>query len=74
MSTDAPSPAPPVDDVFETRKQVARRHLLSESFIKKMTDEGVIPHYRFGRAVRYRRSEVDAFVESHRHAGEPASA
>ncbi len=66
-TTDVP-PATDTDRLV-TRRDVARRTALSESYIRRLTDEGELPHYRFGRAVRYRTDDVDAFLEARRHAG-----
>lgn len=42
---------------------------LSERQLRRLTASGELPHYRIGRAVRYRLSDVERFLEQRRHAG-----
>jgi hypothetical protein len=34
--------------------------------VEKLTAEGSLPHYKFGRAVRYRIGEIEAWAVAHR--------
>jgi excisionase family DNA binding protein len=43
----------------------AAQHLgFSKSMVSLMTSQGVLPHYRVGRAVRYTIKDLDNFMES----------
>jgi excisionase family DNA binding protein len=52
--------------IFENlvdKKQLAKLMSLSVSYIDKMMAQEGLPHFKIGRAVRYRFSEVTAFLE-----------
>jgi len=54
---------------FESKKYLnqveAARHLgFSKSMVSLMTSQGILPHYRVGRAVRYTVKDLDNFMES----------
>lgn len=70
LVTDAaalPGAAPePLVDAAEAARQLA---LPSPRWLEDMTREGVVPHHRFGRYVRYRVSDLAAHA---RVAGAPA--
>lgn len=57
------------DRFFEnlvTKKQLAQTLAVSEGFINKLvTDEG-LPHFKIGRAVRYRVKEVVSWLSQRR--------
>ena len=42
---------------------------ISREWIYKMARRGELPYYRLGRAMRFRRSELDAFLEEARRGG-----
>ena len=43
------------------------QHLaIKKSSIYSMVEKGEIPHYRFGRLVRFKRTQIDAWAEGHR--------
>jgi excisionase family DNA binding protein len=55
--------------VFENlidKKQLAQFLSLSLSYIDKLMAQEAIPYFKIGRAVRYRFSEVVAFLERRR--------
>ena len=55
-----------LDRVFEallTKKQLAARVALSPSFINRLMSEEGLPHFRIGRAVRFRVREVVAWLQ-----------
>jgi excisionase family DNA binding protein len=43
---------------------IADRLSLKVSWVREQTRRGLIPHYRLGRYVRYRVSEVDTWLDS----------
>ncbi|MBI3294424.1 MAG: helix-turn-helix domain-containing protein [Deltaproteobacteria bacterium] len=58
-----------LDRAFEillTKKQLAERLAFSQSFINKLMSEEALPHYRVGRAVRFRVREVVAWLQKRR--------
>jgi excisionase family DNA binding protein len=43
----------------------AAQHIgFSKSMVSLMTSQGILPHYRIGRAVRYTIKDLDNFMES----------
>ena len=52
-----------------TRPEVARYMSVSERTIWALTTSGALKHIRIGRAVRYRRADVDRFLERHTRGG-----
>jgi len=55
-----------LDRAFEallTKKQLADRLALSQSFINQLMKEEGLPHFRIGRAVRFRVREVVAWLQ-----------
>lgn len=60
-------PADPHDLV--TAGVVAKRTGLSERHVRRLTADGELPHYRVGRAVRYRLADVEQFLEERRRVG-----
>ncbi len=55
-----------LDQAFEallTKKQLADRLALSPSFINKLMSEEGLPHFKIGRAVRFRVREVVAWLQ-----------
>ena len=54
------------DRHFLTRKGAAHYLNISLRFLDLLTELGDIPTYKFGRAVRIKREEIDAFVDSSR--------
>ena len=58
-----------LDRAFETlltKKQLAERLALSQSFINQLMNEEALPHFRIGRAVRFRVREVVAWLQRRR--------
>ncbi len=52
--------------VFWTIKEVASYLNIKPSTLYSWSREGGIPHYRMGRILRFRREDIDAWVEGHR--------
>jgi excisionase family DNA binding protein len=52
------------EDSLVRAPEVADYLLLSVRTIKALTSKGGLPHYRIGRAVRYRPSEIEAWMLS----------
>jgi hypothetical protein len=50
-----------------TEKQFARAVNLAPVTIRKYRGLGLLPHYRFGRAVRYSWSMVERFKQKNMH-------
>ncbi len=46
-----------------TRGQVAELLQVSNSTVRRWTDQGRLPAYRFAGVVRYKREEVEAMAE-----------
>ena len=53
------------DDWLSTKEAAAALGLTPRT-LYRLIDEGQLPAYRFGRVIRLKQSEVDAFVESSR--------
>lgn len=45
-----------------TEKEFSRAVGLAEISIRKKRSKGLIPHFRFGRAVRYSRAQLEEFL------------
>jgi len=39
---------------------------VKKSFLYSMVQSGQIPHYRFGRMIRFKHSDLDTWIEDHR--------
>jgi excisionase family DNA binding protein len=48
-----------------TAREVASYLRCSVSTVRRMVLRGRVPHYRLGRLVRFRRSEIDAWLAVH---------
>jgi PTS system nitrogen regulatory IIA component len=57
-------------------KEVANYLRVKESTVYTWAQEGILPAFRLGRLWRFRRAEIDAWLESHRRgpAGEKGDA
>lgn len=42
---------------------------VSREWVYKLAGRGELPHYRLGRSIRFRRSELEAFLEAARRGG-----
>ena len=51
-----------MSDEFLTLREFAEKIGMSERFIRRKIDEGIIESYRFGSRVRIRKSEVEKFI------------
>lgn len=60
------------DDVLLNVKQVARYLQLKESTIYSWAQDGKIPAIKIGRTWRFRRADLDAWLERHLKAEEEA--
>jgi excisionase family DNA binding protein len=54
------------DIVWLSTRQAAGRLGITARTLYRFIDEGSLPAYRFGRVIRLKGTEVDAFVESTR--------
>jgi excisionase family DNA binding protein len=57
-----------MDDRFMTLKEVAQYLHLNERTVYKWAQEGTIPGSKLGSTWRFRRSEIDSWVEQHKNA------
>ena len=53
-------------ETLVTKRQLAERLAVSESFINKLMSEDALPHLKIGRAVRFRVREVVAWLQKRR--------
>lgn len=61
------------DDTLMNVKQVAQYLQLKESTIYSWAQDGKIPAIKIGRTWRFRRSDLDGWLEQHQQSGEPLS-
>ena len=54
-----------------TAREVASYLRCSVTTVRRLVLRGKAPHYRLGRMIRFRRSEIDAWLAAH-HGGGPA--
>lgn len=59
-------PLPPDDESLMTLQEVAEYLRLSEDVVYQMVRAGEIPGFKIGKQWRFRRSEIDAWLESKR--------
>lgn len=62
-----------IDTRLLTARQAARVLAISERTLWQLTNDGLIPVVRFGRAVRYDPADLRAFVASRRTGGAAAA-
>jgi len=55
-----------MDDYWLTPKDVALRYCLRLSWVYTKAEEGVLPCYKMGKYLRFRQTELDAWVQAHR--------
>lgn len=55
------------DDHFMTLKEIAEYLHMKERTIYKWAQEGSIPASKLGSTWRFRRSEIDAWIEMHKN-------
>lgn len=70
MSQHPASPLPIASDILaeaKTRHQVAAHYRLSLRTIDELTRNGVLPHFKIGKAVRYDLVEVEAAMRERFH-------
>jgi excisionase family DNA binding protein len=48
---------------YVSAEWVAAHLGLSEDYVWKLGREGALPRFKFGRAVRFRRTDVEVFIE-----------
>lgn len=51
-----------------TAEQIAEILQVSVKTVRRLTRAGHLPHYRLGRCVRYRASELEGWLRRHRRA------
>ena len=52
-------------------KEIAQYLGLRESFVYVLIESGRIPHYRVGRLVRFKKEDIDRWMEEHRQEPDP---
>jgi excisionase family DNA binding protein len=52
---------PTEEPLFWTAKDVATRWCMSLSAVYELAARGILPHYRFGSAVRFKREDIERF-------------
>lgn len=57
------SPAPPVPQ-FYTAQELAQLLRVTENTIYRMAKRGQLPFYCIGRAIRFRRRDVETYLQS----------
>ena len=55
-------PQAPRPDGWVTAEEVAAHLQLSLGYVRKLTQQGALPHIRIGRRIRYRVSAVDEWM------------
>ena len=63
LSKPIPKPEPAVEPLLYTREEAARMLCLSLRTIDQLTKQGELPFVRFGRAVRFLRDDLLAFIQ-----------
>lgn len=59
------SPAPGADEIrWLSTAEAANRLGITPRTLYRFIDEGQVPAYRFGRVIRLKAHEVDAFIEA----------
>ena len=56
-----------MDDCWMGPKEVSARYCLPLSWVYTKAEEGVLPCYKVGKYLRFRVSELDAWIEGQRH-------
>jgi excisionase family DNA binding protein len=56
----------PPEPKWMSSNQAAERLGVSLRTLYKFVDEGLVPAYKFGRVIRLREHEIDAFIEASR--------
>ena len=56
----------PPEPVWLGTQEAARRLGITARTLYRFIDEGQVPAYKFGRVIRLKEDEVDAFIESAR--------
>ena len=60
---------PTFDGVWFTIDEVASMMRRSRSSIERAKDDGSLPHYKFGKSVRFHKNDVEAFIAESRRVG-----
>ena len=61
-----PAPASPDSELVDTREAARRLGLSPPALIKWRRDGKGPAYYRFGYAIRYRATDLDAFLAAHK--------
>jgi excisionase family DNA binding protein len=54
---------------FLTIDELSEYLAIKRSTLYSMVESGLLPHYRIGRLIRFKRDDVDRWMESHRKEG-----
>jgi excisionase family DNA binding protein len=54
------------DSTWLSTQEAARRMGITPRTLYRFIDEGQLPAYRFGRVIRLREADVDAFIQASR--------
>lgn len=66
------TPPPPVEPAQYTYAEACQLLRLSHMTVRKYVDSGELPVVRYGRAVRFRRTDLEAFMAAHVTNGDKA--
>lgn len=55
-----------MDRKIISAKAVAEKFDVTEAHVRRLAQQGRLPHFRIGSAYRFFEDEIDAFLERHR--------
>jgi excisionase family DNA binding protein len=61
-----------VKERLMTMQEVAEYLQCSLSTVRRWVGRGVVPHYRMGKMIRFRRAELDRWLDTYREGNWPA--
>ena len=60
------------DEEFYTSTDLAKYLKITQRTVYRLMERGDLPYYEIGRAKRFRKSDVEAYLERQRRGGETA--
>ena len=60
-----------VTERLMTMQEVAEYLQCSLSTVRRWVGRGKVPHYRLGKMIRFRRAELDSWLDTYREGGWP---